>query len=481
MKMKNKILTAAVALVLGGSATIALAQDSGAQDQQPAPRPSELRPVDLDALLQQVRQGRRTESAEHRKREAEFRARRDQQQRLLNEANQERAQEERTSERLERNIQTNDQRIRDLNTTLQERLGELKEMFGVLQQVAGDTRGVIDNSLVSVEFNRDERLKGINTLIEKASRSSSLPSIEEIEELWQQLVFEMVHSADVSKFDHTVVTKDGEKQTVSLVRVGDFNLVSDGKYYNYLPESGNVVELPKQPSGRFTSSASDLVRAGPDEIVAFGIDPTRGQLLALLVDTPSLKDRMDQGGVIGYTTIALGVIGVLIAIFKMIGLSVTSAKVRAQAKNLGDPRANNPLGRVLGVYQENRDVDVETLELKLDEAILRETPALERGLTMIKLISAVAPLLGLLGTVTGMIITFQAITLFGTGDPKLMANGISQALVTTVEGLVVAIPTLLLHSIVAGMSKRVVHVLEEQAAGMIALHAEKEHGRAGAA
>ena len=478
--MNKKFLTAAFALLLGGMASVALAQDQEQAEQQPAPRPSELRPVDLDALLQQVRQGRLTESAEHRKREAEFRARRDQQQRLLNEANQERAQEERTSERLERNIQTNDQRIRDLNVTLQERLGELKEMFGVLQQVAGDTRGVIENSLISVEYGRDERLKGINTLIEKAARSSSLPSIDEIEELWEQLVFEMVHSADVSKFDHTVVTRDGEKETLSLVRVGDFNLVSDGKYYNYLPESGNVVELPKQPSSRFTSSASDLVRAGPDDIVAFGIDPTRGQLLSLLVQTPSLKDRMDQGGVVGYTTLALGALGVLIAIYKMISLSITSAKVRAQAKNLSDAKATNPLGRVLSVYRDNPEVDVETLELKLDEAILRETPALERGLTMIKLISAVAPLLGLLGTVTGMIITFQAITLFGTGDPKLMANGISQALVTTVEGLVVAIPTLLLHSFVAGMSKRVVHVLEEQAAGMIALHAEKEHKRAGA-
>ena len=478
--MNKKFLTAAFALLLGGMASVASAQDQEQAEQQPAPRPSELRPVDLDALLQQVRQGRLTESAEHRKREAEFRARRDQQQRLLNEANQERAQEERTSERLERNIQTNDQRIRDLNVTLQERLGELKEMFGVLQQVAGDTRGVIENSLISVEYGRDERLKGINTLIEKAARSSSLPSIDEIEELWEQLVFEMVHSADVSKFDHTVVTRDGEKETLSLVRVGDFNLVSDGKYYNYLPESGNVVELPKQPSSRFTSSASDLVRAGPDDIVAFGIDPTRGQLLSLLVQTPSLKDRMDQGGVVGYTTLALGALGVLIAIYKMISLSITSAKVRAQAKNLSDAKATNPLGRVLSVYRDNPEVDVETLELKLDEAILRETPALERGLTMIKLISAVAPLLGLLGTVTGMIITFQAITLFGTGDPKLMANGISQALVTTVEGLVVAIPTLLLHSFVAGMSKRVVHVLEEQAAGMIALHAEKEHKRAGA-
>jgi biopolymer transport protein ExbB len=119
-------------------------------------------------------------------------------------------------------------------------------------------------------------------------------------------------------------------------------------------------------------------------------------------------------------------------------------------------------------------VDVETLELKLDEAILKNTPALERFLTMIKVLAVVAPLLGLLGTVTGMINTFQAITLFGTGDPKLMANGISQALVTTMEGLWVAIPLTFLHALVASRSRSIINTLEEQAAGIVAVHAEKQ-------
>lgn len=137
---------------------------------------------------------------------------------------------------------------------------------------------------------------------------------------------------------------------------------------------------------------------------------------------------------------------------------------------------NNPLGRVLAVHESNRNADVETLELKIDEAILKEMPALERFLTLIKLIAAIAPLMGLLGTVTGMINTFQSMTLFGTGDPKLMAGGISQALVTTVLGITVALPTLFLHSIVNGMSQRVVHTIEEQSAGIIAVHAEQHRG-----
>ncbi|WP_281300695.1 MULTISPECIES: MotA/TolQ/ExbB proton channel family protein [unclassified Iodidimonas] len=473
----NKLFTTAIALMMGSVASVAFAQDSAEQTEPPAPQ-SQMRPADLDSLLEQVRRGRVTETSEHREREAEFRARRDQQDRMLTEARQERASEEKTAENLERTIQNNEQRIRELDATLQDRLGELKEMFGVLQQVAGDMRGVIENSLVTVEYGKAARVDGINKLIEKASRSSTLPSINEIEVLWQQMMLEMVASGEVTKFDHTVVANSGEKQTVPLVRVGNFNLVSDGKYYDYLAESGNVVELGRQPSARFTGSASALAKASAGETIAFGVDPTRGQLLSLLIQSPTLQERVDQGGAVGYVTLALGAIGVLIAIIKAITLSITTAKVRGQSKTPGDPKTSNPLGRVLSVYQNNKGVDVETLELKLDEAILRETPALERGLTVIKLISAVAPLLGLLGTVTGMIATFQAITLFGTGDPKLMANGISQALVTTVIGLVVAIPTLLMHSFVAGMSKKVIHVLEEQSAGIIAVHAEKEHGRA---
>lgn len=473
----KKLVAAGLALAMGGMATMAWAQDSQPAEAAPPPRPSELRPVDLDALLDRVRQGGVSETSEHRQREAEFRARRDQQQRLLNEATAERTREENTAERLERAIQDNEESIRQRTATLQDRLGELREMFGVLQQVAGDMRGVVENSLVSVQYDRAARIAGLTNLIDKASRSSTLPSIREIEVLWAELMLEMTRSGEVVKFDREVFDEHGVQETVELIRVGDFNLVADGAYYNFAADSGKVIELPRQPAGRLLSTTGRLANASPDEVVAFGVDPTRGQLLGMLVDSPEMMDRVEQGGVVGYVTLGLGAIGVLIAFYKIVTLSITSARVRAQAKNLGDPSQSNPLGRVLQVYHGNRSVDVETLELKLDEAILRETPSLERGLTMIKLISAVAPLLGLLGTVTGMILTFQAITLFGTGDPKMMASGISQALVTTVIGLVVAIPTLLLHSFVSGMAKTIIHVLEEQSAGMIAVHAEGEHAR----
>ena len=116
---------------------------------------------------------------------------------------------------------------------------------------------------------------------------------------------------------------------------------------------------------------------------------------------------------------------------------------------------------------------MEVLELKLGEAILKELPKFNSMLSFLKIISVVAPLLGLLGTVTGMIVTFQAITLYGAGDPKLMAGGISTALVTTVLGLVVAIPTVFLHTLVQSRAKRLTQILQEESAGMLSERAER--------
>ncbi|MDX1555459.1 MAG: MotA/TolQ/ExbB proton channel family protein [Xanthomonadales bacterium] len=209
-------------------------------------------------------------------------------------------------------------------------------------------------------------------------------------------------------------------------------------------------------------------------IVRFGLDVTRGGILALLVDSPTITDRINQGGIVGYCIIGLGIIGLLIALWRWIALSRDSRKVSAQLKR-DSASTDNPLGRVLAAYESNRQADTETVELKLSEAALKEMPGLTKGLLFIKVISVVAPLMGLLGTVTGMIKTFQVITLYGAGDPKMMAGGISQALMTTVLGLVVAIPMVLIHTLVSGQSKRIVNILYSQSAGIVAQHAEK-HG-----
>ena len=432
----------------------------------------------LDELLDLVKQGAVRDNAEMRGREEQFAQARGEQQRLLNEASAERDAEERRSQRLENNYTANEQRITALIETRDVRLGSLKELFGVTQQVAGDARSNFETSVSNVQF--PERSEFLTSLVEKLGSGIELPSIEEMERLWWELQREMTESARVVKFTTDVVSQAGEREATEVVRVGLFNIVSDGKYLTYRSATGNVTELGRQPEqGRYTNSAGDILNAEPGEMVKFGLDPTLGGVLNSLVGRPNLMERIQQGALVGYLIIALGIIGLLISLERLVTLTLASRKVTAQLRS-DTPSSDNALGRVLAVYHENRDVDTETLELKLGEAIFKETPKLNRALLFIQIISVVAPLMGLLGTVTGMIKTFQAITLYGTGDPKLMAGGISQALVTTVLGLSVAIPMVLLHTVVSGRSRRIVQILQEQSTGIIAEHSEAQHKAAAA-
>ena len=427
----------------------------------------------IDGLLDRVQQGKVNDNQENQKREAEFRQKRDQQETLLADAEINKVNEEIRSTQLEALFEKNEAVNNDLQETLNERLGALKELFGVMQQVAGDARTRFDNSLTNIQY--PDRSAFLEELAKKIGSNSKLPSIDEIERLWFELQREMTEAGKVVKFTTDVIDTNGSKAPIEVARVGLFNIVADGKYLNYSPETGNVTEIPRQPEGRrYVTSTSELFSES-DNKIAFGLDPTLGGVLASLVGRPNLIERVQQGGIVGYLVILLGIFGVSIAGQRWYVLQAADKKVSAQLKAsaISD---DNPLGRVLGVYEKNKTVDTDTLELKLAEAVFKETPELNKGLLIIKVISVVAPLMGLLGTVTGMIKTFQAITLYGTGDPKLMAGGISQALVTTVLGLTVAIPTTLLHTIVSGRSRRVTQVIQEQAAGIIANHSEKSSG-----
>ena len=453
MKLHHMIF----AMILAAFILPAQAQDSG-------------KAADLDALLKQVEQGRTSDQRDFQRREQEFINARSEQRRILQQANARRTSEEKRSEQLETTFEANEIRVSDLTEQLDRRLGSLKELFGILQQVAGDTSALFDASMTSVQF--PDRSEFLLDLASKMGTSSQLASIEEIERLWFELQREMTETGRVVKFPAIVITTEGEQIEREVVRVGVFNIVSDGGYLQYTPETGNLSELSRQPpQSRFVNSTSDIVNASGG-MVTFGLDPTRGQILSLLLQRPTWKERIDQGGVVGYIIIALGFVALLIALERLIVLMMAGNKVNAQLRK-DTASDDNALGRVLMSAEKYRGADLETLELKLGEAILKETPALNRALMFLKIIAVVAPLLGLLGTVTGMIKTFQAITLFGTGDPKLMAGGISQALVTTVLGLSVAIPTVLLHTLVTGRSRRIVHVLQEQSAGILAEHSER--------
>jgi biopolymer transport protein ExbB len=301
--------------------------------------------------------------------------------------------------------------------------------------------------------------------------TSKLASIEDIEKVWYELQREMTEQGKVSRFNTSVIVEGGNKAEQEVVRVGAFNLISQGQYLEYNPGTNTLSALTRQPVSRYTATAADLQDA-KSGVVQFALDPTGGSILGLLVQAPDTSEQVHQGGAVGYVILGVGLLALLIAIERFISLLLVGGKIRRQLKD-SVARDDNPLGRVMKVKDDYPHVAYDTLELKLSEAILREMPKITRNLTLIKIISVVAPLLGLLGTVTGMINTFQAITLFGTGDPKLMAGGISQALVTTVLGLVVAIPTVFIYTLLNTRSKGLLLILQEQSAGIIAERSEK--------
>lgn len=424
--------------------------------------------TNLDELLKQLEQGQIAQTQQNKDREAEFTAKKSQQDALLKQAIDSREQAVAKSTELENSYQVNEVDIANKTDALNKRMGELKELFGVLQQVAGDTRSKFQTSTISAQI--PGRGEFLDEFAQSMGSSSKLASIEEIERLWFELQREMTESGKVHKFSAQVVAANGEKVQSDVIRVGGFNLISNGKYLEYIDETGSIAELIRQPSNRYLDSASQLSQT-TSGAVPFALDPTGGSILSLLVQAPDTQERIEQGGPVGNVIIGLGVIGLLIALERFISLFLIGNKVNRQLKT-SVASDDNPLGRVMLVKDNNLNADTETLELKLSERILKEVPVLTSRLTLIKIVSVVAPLIGLLGTVTGMINTFQAITLFGTGDPKLMAGGISQALVTTVLGLVVAIPMVFISTLLNTRSRGIINVLQQQSAGIIAERAE---------
>lgn len=427
-------------------------------------------PVSLQELLDQVKQGLGKDAVENKKRIDVFKQNKDQQARLLRQTEALRIDEEKLSKQLEKTFEENDIKISEAEKALDERLGGLKELFGVLQAAAGEASAQFESSLTHVQF--PERPAFASELAKKLGTTSKLVSIDEIEQFWFELQREMVESGKVVKFQGKVIKANGEEQDTQITRVGLFNAVADGNYLTYNAETGSLSELVRPPQPRYVATIEG-VETATSGFVPFGIDVSRGQILSRLVRKATLGERVEQGGIIGYIILALGLLALLIAVWRSIVLFSSSMAMGSQARKLDQSNKDNALGRVLQVYHDNPHADLETMELRLDEAVLKEIPKFNRALGIIKIIAVASPLLGLLGTVTGMINTFQAITLFGTGDPQVMAGGISQALVTTVLGLVVAIPAVLLFSLTSGHAKRLGQVLEEQAVGMVAEHSEK--------
>ena len=373
------------------------------------------------------------------------------------------------SKALSAQFDANEQKLAERDAVMTQRLGSLGELFGVVRQVAGDGTSVMYSSLLSAQFpKRDQFFAGLG-------KAKSLPSITELERLWFELQREMTESGQVVRFQTQVVDAGGKPTDAEVVRIGGFVAMTNGQYLNYLPSVGTLGVLSRQPPGSLTSAARDL-QAAQSGYVSAAVDPSRGVLLSLIVQRPNVMERIEKGEAVGYVIIAVGVIGALLALYQTVFLVRTRIAVRRQLAQLDTPRTDNPLGRVLSAVNtdlDEIDEEAEVVELRISEAVLREVPRLERFQAFLRLAVAAGPLLGLIGTVIGMIITFQSITESGSSDPRLMANGIGQAMIATVLGLGIAIPLLFANAGLASLSRQVVQILDEQSTGLLAESLER--------
>lgn len=418
--------------------------------------------LSMNKLLQQVKEGQAKDAADNKKREKAFIEEKAQQEARIRQAMLDVQALEIKSANLEQRFNVNELLVEEKREQRNERLGSLKELFGHLTGAAGDMRSRFRNSITTSQF--PDREIFLRDLIKKMNSDTDLPTLEEIERVWFELHQEMTESGRVVKYK-TAVGTDKDRE---IVRIGLFNLISKGDYLAYDPDTRSVSVLPRQPVG--LAGGVTALQSSSGGVTPVGIDPTGaagGGFLKAIINTPTLEERWHQGRHVGYIITGVGAFALLVAFWRFLVLTLTSAKIRRQLKRK-EVKTNNPLGRILKVAEDNRGSDTESLELKLGEAILKESPKIQSGLSLLKIIAMVAPLLGLLGTVTGMIIVFQAITIYGAGDPKAMAGGISSALVTTVLGLTVAIPTLLMHTMLHGKAKKLLHILEEQSIGIVA-------------
>lgn len=442
--------------------TLLMLGSAAAQEQDTTPAEAEMT---LDDLLEQVRTGTTARRNELAAREQRFIEAREERARLLSEIERQRREAEALADQLRAEFERGEAQLAELETQLEENAGDLREVFNVARQTAGDALPTLQNSLVRSQYPMDI------DLLDTLASGDATPSSSQLRDLWLMLLEEMNESGKVARFERTVIGADGVEASRTITRIGTFAALADGDYLRYLPESASLLVLPRQPKG-IDTAAIERFEAATSTIEPIAIDPSRGAILALVVQAPDVVERINQGGVIGYIILFIGVVGLILALERLI--SSWLAK-RAMTKAISQ-EASTTSGKSTHAISELRQAaadpdlnrDADALSAKLDEIVMISAERLRRGLPALAIFAAVSPLLGLLGTVTGMIETFQVITLFGAGDPRLMSGGISQALITTQLGLSVAIPLLLAHSFVQSRINALIATLDEAAAEIFA-------------
>lgn len=432
--------------------------------------------VTYEEIMAAIREAREAEAAVIVERENDFRAKLEEQQRLVREATRLRDEAEALSGRLDQQYADNEKSIEDMNTRLLIAQGNLGELFGVTRQIAGDVSGVLSGSLINTQLVTPPGEENRVDFLRRVAAATALPSLRELEDLWLALMVEMKLDSEVIRYTTPVLQEDGITSVpTEVVRIGSFGAIGDSEYLGYLPSANTLAKLTRQPPDRWMMNLAEDIQentSGSGYVPAV-VDASHGPLLGLYVERPDIVERIEEGEVVGWVIVGVGVIGVIVALLQYLYLFYMKFAVSAQLKRINQPQKNNPLGRLLLSANETVGDRPEVVELRISEAVLREIPKLERFQAFLRLAVAAGPLLGLIGTVIGMIITFDSITASGSSDPKLMAEGIGQAMIATVLGLGIAIPLLFLNAGLVSLSRSVVNVLEEQSTRLLATRLEQ--------
>jgi biopolymer transport protein ExbB len=418
--------------------------------------------TDLDLLVEAVKTTASIRAEQDKARLNKFLSDKNRQQYLLNQMKKKLNAEEDRSDRLTKEYENNDKKLSELEEQLTLKLGSFGELFGIVRQTAGESKGQFSLSLTNIEY--PERIDFLGDLAER--KSLDLPTSDELDRLWYEILNELNQSGKVKVYNTNILSKSGELINADVMRIGVFNSVSNGNYLNLVSEQNVLEYLAKQPERSIRRSAKKLQNNDVEYKEVF-IDPTRGSLLTKLIDRAGFLERINQGGFVGYVILIILAAGIAMGVIQFLFLRNESMTINNELET-GNYSDSSTLGKLNKIYNQHAGDNPEELEAQLEDVLAKAAPALEKNLSIIKLLAAVAPLLGLLGTVIGMIETFQAITLFGTGDPKLMAGGISQALVTTMLGLIAAVPLLFIHNILDSRSRAITQIYEEQAIGFVA-------------
>jgi len=418
--------------------------------------------TDLDLLVESVKNTASIRAKEDKERLTKFLSDKNRQQYLLNQMKVNLKNEEDRSVRLTNQYEANDKQLSELEEQLTLKLGSFGELFGIVRQTAGESKGQFMLSLTNIEF--PERVEFLGDLAER--KSLDLPTTSELERLWYEILNELNQSGKVKSYNTDILSKSGELVNRDVLRIGVFNSVSNGNYLNLVSEQNLLEFLAKQPDGSIKRSAKRLQNKDVSYREVY-IDPTRGSLLSKLIDRAGWLQRINQGGFVGYVILIILTLGLTMGVLQFQFLYRESKSIDTELET-GNFSNDSILGKLNSVFKSHTGDNPEELEAQLEDILAKASPPLDKNLSVIKLLAAVAPLLGLLGTVIGMIETFQSITLFGTGDPKLMAGGISQALVTTMLGLIAAVPLLFVHNLLDSRSRAISQIYEEQAIGFVA-------------